>query len=145
MLTSNYAAEHGTAGVQVSAISKGGSNEFHGSAYVYSRHHSLAANDRSNSLTDNPKPPSEFLYPGANLSGPLIKDKLFFFGAFEYQRQRVDQGTRLGVVPTLAQRQGDFSEFSTSGATLLQPTQVVIPAGFRSGHSAPTATSPHPP
>jgi hypothetical protein len=139
MLTSNYAAEHGTAGVQVSAISKGGSNEFHGSAYVYSRNHGLAANDRSNSLAGNPKPPSQFLYPGGNLSGPLIKDKLFFFGAFEYQRQRVDMGTRFGVVPTLAQRQGDFSEFANPvGDNLLQPTQVNIPAGY------PGAGSPAP-
>ena len=139
MLTSNYAAEYGTGGVQVSAISKGGSNEFHGSAYVYSRTHELAANDRSNSIAGNAKPPSQFLYPGLNLSGPLIKDKLFFFGAFEYQRQRVDMGTRFGVVPTLAQRQGDFSEFATgTGDNLLQPRQVLIPGGY------PGAGSPAP-
>ena len=65
MLTSNYAAEYGTAGVQVSAISKGGSNEFHGSAYVYSRHHELAANDRSNSIAGNEKPPSAVPVPGS--------------------------------------------------------------------------------
>lgn len=131
MLTSNYAAEYGTAGVQVSAITKGGSNEFHGSAYVYSRHHNLAANDRSNAIAGIDKPKSEFLYPGFNLSGPIIKDKLFFFGAFEYQRQRVDMGTRFGVVPTLGQRNGDFSEFATgTGDNLLQPRQVLIPAGY---------------
>ena len=139
MLTSNYAAEYGTGGVQVSAITKGGSNEFHGSAYVYSRTHELAANDRSNSIAGIEKPPSNFLYPGANLSGPLIKDKLFFFGAFEYQRQRVDMGTRFGVVPTLAQRNGDFSEFATgTGDNLLQPRQVVIPGGYPgAGNPAP--------
>jgi hypothetical protein len=139
MLTSNYAAEYGTAGVQVSAISKGGSNEFHGSAYVYSRHHDLAANDRSNAIAGIDKPPSEFLYPGGNLSGPIIKDKLFFFGAFEYQRQRVDMGTRFGVVPTLAQRNGDFSEFvNGTGDNLLQPRQVLIPSGFpNAGQPAP--------
>jgi len=139
MLTSNYAAEYGAAGVQVNAVSKGGSNEFHGTAYVYSRHHDLAANDRSNAIAGNPKPPSEFLYPGANLGGPIIKDKLFFFGAFEYQRQRVDLGTRFGVVPTEAQRQGDFSEFANPvGDNLLQPTQVVIPGGHPgAGNPAP--------
>jgi hypothetical protein len=139
MLTSNYAAEYGTAGVQVSAITKGGSNEFHGSAYVYSRHHDLAANDRSNAIAGIDKPPSEFLYPGFNLSGPVIKDKLFFFGAFEYQRQRVDMGTRFGVVPTLAQRNGDFSEFATgTGDNLLQPRQVLIPGGYPgAGNPAP--------
>jgi hypothetical protein len=43
----------------------------------------------------------------------------------------VDQGTRFGVVPTLAQRNGDFSEFASgTGDNLLQPTQVMIPAGY---------------
>jgi hypothetical protein len=142
MLTSNYAAEYGTAGVQVSAISKGGSNEFHGSAYVLQPHPRLAANDRSNSIAGIDKPPSSFLYPGFNLSGPIIKDKLFFFGAFEYQRQRVDMGTRFGVVPTLAQRNGDFSEFANPrGDNLLQPTSVVIPGGYPGAGSPAPATA----
>ena len=45
--SSNYAAEFGSGGIQVNAITKGGSSEFHGTAYDYVRSHKLAANDRS--------------------------------------------------------------------------------------------------
>ena len=44
--SSNYAAEFGSGGVQISAITKGGSSEFHGIGYTYLRHHKFAANDR---------------------------------------------------------------------------------------------------
>jgi hypothetical protein len=133
--TSNYAAEYGTSGVHVAATTKSGGNEFHGTVYTYLRHHTLAANDRSNAIAGVDKPESKFLYPGGNLSGPLIKDKLFFFGAFELQRQDTDQGTLFGVTPTLAMRQGDFSEFlNPVGENLLQPSVVVDPT---TGQPAP--------
>ena len=48
--SSNYAAEFGSAGVQVNAITKGGSSEFHGTLYDYIRDYHFQANDRSNSL-----------------------------------------------------------------------------------------------
>src|SRR5207244_1351994 len=70
--SSNYAAEFGSGGIQVNAITKGGSSEFHGSAYSYVRHHKFAANDRSNSIAGVEKPKSKFVYPGANISGPIL-------------------------------------------------------------------------
>src|SRR3989454_2230817 len=48
--TSNYAAEHGVSGVNISATTKGGSNAFHGEVYDYIRNYRFQANDRSNSL-----------------------------------------------------------------------------------------------
>src|SRR6185503_12615248 len=50
--TSNYAAEHGTSAVQISATTKGGSSSFHGSAYDYIRNYKFQANDRSNSINN---------------------------------------------------------------------------------------------
>jgi hypothetical protein len=130
--TSNYAAEYGTSGVQVSAVTKGGGNEFHGTAYGYVRHYKLAANDRSNSITGVDRPKSEFWYPGGNLGGPIIKDKLFFFGAFEVQRQKVDSGSDFSVTATEGQRRGDFSEFlAGAGNNLNQPTEVYDPNSNR--------------
>jgi hypothetical protein len=138
--TSNYAAEYGSPHVQVSAVTKGGSSRLHGSVYDYVRNWRLNANDRSNSYAGVPRPQSTYQYPGFNLSGPLPipgsgynrnRDRLFFFIGYEYQHQVVDQGTRLGVVPTLAQRQGDFSELLAGrGQNLAQPTTVAIPSGF---------------
>ncbi|HKX33345.1 MAG TPA: carboxypeptidase regulatory-like domain-containing protein [Blastocatellia bacterium] len=126
--TSNYAAEHGTSSVLINATTKGGSSAYHGSLYDYSRDYRLGANDRSNTSNAQviQKPASQYNYPGGNIGGPVYlpkkifgplggfnkgKDKLFFFTGFEYYYQRVDEGSALGIVPTLKQRTGDFSEF----------------------------------
>jgi hypothetical protein len=146
--TSNYAAEYGASHVQVTAVTKGGSSKFHGSAYDYVRTWRLNANDRSNNYAGVPRPESFYQYPGFNLSGPLLvpgtgfnksRDKVFFFVGYEYQHQVVDPGTTLSVVPTLAQRQGDFSGLLASrGQNLAQPPTVTIPAGFPgAGEPAP--------
>jgi hypothetical protein len=117
--TSNYAAEYGTSGVQISQTTKGGGKEFHGEAYDYIRPNSLQANDRSNVYAGRDRPQTSFQYPGGQIGGPVIfpgtkfnrnRDKLFFFVAFEVQRQKPDRGTKFGTVPTLAERNGDFSQ-----------------------------------
>jgi hypothetical protein len=123
--TSNYAAEHGTSSVLINATTKGGAKDFHGSLYDYSRDHTLGANDRSNSINLIQKPDSTYNYPGGNIGGPVYlpkkvfgplggfnenKDKLFFFVGYEYYYQRVDEGSKLGRVPSLKMRNGDFSE-----------------------------------
>ena len=132
--TSNYAAEHGTSAVQISATTKGGGSDFHGSVYDYMRHWRFQANDRSNSINSTPgniidRPKSKYNYPGGNIGGPVLipgtnfnknRDKLFFFVGFELYRQQVDEGSKLLRVPTLKERTGDFSE---SGAN------VFVPAG----------------
>ncbi len=67
---------------------------------------------------------------------------MFFFAGLESQRQMVDPGARFGVVPTLRQRQGDFSEFlNSNGQNLNQPVgPVLIPQGFPgAGTPAPNA------
>ena len=120
--TSNYAAEHGTSAVQINATTKGGSSAFHGTIYDYMRHWRFQASDRSNNVANPiiPRPKSQYNYPGFNIGGPIIipgtnfnknRDKLFFFFGYEYYYQRVDEGSFPGVVPTLKQREGDFSGF----------------------------------
>jgi Carboxypeptidase regulatory-like domain/TonB-dependent Receptor Plug Domain len=136
--SSNYAAEFGSSGIQVSAITKGGGSEFHGVFYDYLRSPKFAANDRSRTETGQPRPDSKFQYPGFNLSGPIVipgssfnknRDKAFFFFGAEWQYQKNDSGASLAVVPTLGQRNGDFSDIG-DGQHLNQPTVVDIPAGF---------------
>lgn len=149
--SSNYAAEYGSSGVQISAVTKGGGKDFHGTLYDYIRPHQLQANDRSNSIAGVKRPLSKFSYPGGNIGGPVcyprfgeggpstgcFKDKLFFFFGMEVQRQSVDPGTRRGVVPTARQRLGDFSEFLPGGSLagrFNQPgTQLRIPGGYPGG------------
>ena len=144
--SSNYAAEFGSAGVQVNAITKGGSSEFHGTLYNYIRDYHFQANDRSNSYTNTPRPKSKFMYPGGNLSGPILipgtdfnknRDKAFFFFGLEVQRQQVDNGSNLAVTPTSAMRNGDFSELlAGTGSNLNLPTTVNIPGGYPGAGSA---------
>lgn len=128
--TSNYAAEHGTSAVQISATTKGGSSDFHGSVYDYMRHWRFQANDRSNSINGVERPKSKYNYPGGNIGGPVLlpwtkfnrnRDKLFFFVGYERYYQQVDEGSNLFRVPTLKERQGDFSE-SPAGS-------IFVPAG----------------
>jgi hypothetical protein len=128
--TSNYAAEHGASAVQISATTKGGSSDFHGSVYDYLRNYRFQANDRSNTINGVERPKSKYNYPGGNIGGPVLlpwtnfnrnRDKLFFFVGYERYYQQVDEGSNLFRVPTLKERQGDFSE-SPAGS-------IHVPAG----------------
>lgn len=115
--TSNYAAEFGTSTLQVTAVTKSGGKQFHGSLYEYARNQYLNANDRARNYAGLRRPQNSQYYTGGNLGGPIkglgnrFKDRLFFFYGIEHQRQRNAQDIVFGVVPTLKQRQGDFSEF----------------------------------
>jgi hypothetical protein len=142
---SNYAAEHGNSAVQISAVTKGGGKDFHGSLYTYYRPWQVAANDRSRTIAGGDlleRPRNRYIYPGGTISGPVLipgtdfnknRDKMFFFLGLEAQRQRTASDTRYAVVPTLRQRMGDFGEFFQAGNPdfryLQQPTPR-IPGGF---------------
>jgi hypothetical protein len=148
---SNFAAEYGTGGMNVSAVTKGGTSRFSGTVYDYNRNYRFAANDRSNSITGTPKPKSTFNYPGFNVGGPVIfpgldwnrnRDKAFFFVGFEVQRQNVDPGSYLSTTLTDKMKRGDLSELlpgNCVGQNLnMTCGQFNIPRGF------PDAGSPAP-
>jgi carboxypeptidase family protein/TonB-dependent receptor-like protein len=145
--SSNFAAEYGTGGMNVSGVTKAGSKRFSGSFYDYWRDHRFAANDRSNSIAGTPKPKSSYQYPGGNIGGPISfgdsytknKDKLFFFAALEGQFQQVDSGARFSRTFSAAMRNGDFSELlANRGSNLRSPAQLRIPRGFpNAGQPAP--------
>jgi hypothetical protein len=135
---SNYAAEYGNSAVQISAVTKSGGKDFHGSLYTYWRPWQVAANDRSRSSAGLDRPHNRFIYPGGTISGPVLlpwtdfnkdRDKMFFFLGLESQRQFLSADTRFAVVPTLKQRQGDFSEF-TNGTYLQQTLNLRVPGGY---------------
>jgi len=151
--TSNYAAEHGSSGININATTKSGSSIFHGSIYDYFRDHRLGANDGSNRQFGIARPRSKYNYPGGNIGGPVLipgtnfnrnRDKLFFFAGFEYYYQRVDEGSTLNVVPTLKQREGDFSELlANRGRNLNQGTTVNVPAGCTAPGYVPGLPAPN--
>ena len=89
----------------VNVITKTGSNAFHGRVYDYLQ------NDVANAIGyfNRPKPPLRYNQFGANIGGPILKNKLFFF--FDYAGLRTSTGTTLfAAVPTTQERQGDFSQ-----------------------------------
>ena len=145
--SSNFAAEYGTGGMNVSGVTKSGTSQFHGSLYDYWRDYRLAANDRSNSIAGTEKPKSTYQYPGGNIGGPIAfgdnytknRDRLFFFLAFEGQRQQVDSGSFFTRTYTEAMRNGDFSELlANRGSNLNSIPQLRIPRGFpNAGQPAP--------
>jgi hypothetical protein len=133
--SSNYAAEYGSGGMSISAVTKSGTSKFHGTLYAYVKDSKFAANDRSNSILNFPKPKDSFRYPGLNVGGPVavpgLRNRLFFFAAYERQLQKIDSGSRLTTVPTEAMKRGDFSELLAGrGQNLNQPRTVNIPGGF---------------
>src|SRR5262245_25148051 len=105
----------------VNLTTKSGTNDFHGSAFAFLRNEALnARNLFAPATAANPKKPvfrrNQF---GFVVGGPVIKDKTFFFGDYQGTRQQIAR-VRTSTVPTLAQRQGNFS--SSLGALLfLQP------------------------
>ena len=83
--TSGYSAEFGRgAGGVVNSITKNGTDQFHGNAFWYFRNRTLNATDLFSKLNGVPYNPPEYRHQfGTNAGGPIIKNKLFFFGAYE--------------------------------------------------------------
>lgn len=104
--TSNYDAASGrSSGAQVNLVTKSGTNAFHGSLYEYHRPTFDVANDYFNKASQLsqglPNRPPHILRNtfGGTIGGPVIKDRLFFFAAYEGQRT-ADQVQTNRVIPT---------------------------------------------
>jgi Carboxypeptidase regulatory-like domain/TonB dependent receptor-like, beta-barrel len=113
--TNNFDAEQGMAGgAAIQVITKSGTNEIHGSAFAYHDNHVFQARNlfQAVNLGKN-KPKNLRTIPGGTIGGPIIKDKLFFFGSFEGLLERTIRQGRF-TVPTDPQREGDFSSFGTA-------------------------------
>ena len=93
--TNSYAPEFGRAtGGIINVVTKGGTNEFRGNIFGFLRHKSIQARNGLAPLIDNDpnkKPPFTRAQYGATLGGPIVKDRTFFFAAFE-QRRRQESG-----------------------------------------------------
>lgn len=86
--TSQYDATYGrSAGANVNVITKGGTNAFHGTLFEFLRNEDLNANDFFFNRAGQPRPELRQNQFGGTLGGPVIKDKLFFFGSYQGTRQ----------------------------------------------------------
>jgi Carboxypeptidase regulatory-like domain/TonB dependent receptor len=119
--TNNLGPEYGRfAGGVINLNTKSGTNSFHGSAYEFLRNKVLNANDFFSNAGGSPRPPFTQNQFGANVGGPVFKDKLFFFSSYEGFRQR--KGSILTTwVPTALERNGDFSQIGSTGTSTVLP------------------------
>lgn len=120
LIVRNPSAEYGrTGGGIINLVSKGGTNQFHGSAYEFLRNKVLRANDFYANRAGRVRQPLTFNQWGATLGGPIRKDKTFFFFNWEEFKQRTLAST-IRSVPTDLQRAGNFSQTLTSTGALVQ-------------------------
>lgn len=133
VLTSNYQAEYGrSAGAQISAVTRGGTRDFHGSFYAFRRHDGMNANTWINNRDSTPtnhinKPRLDQRDLGFTVGGPIYipkvfntdKQKLFFFFSEEHQKRFIPPaGPTRVTVPTALERAGDFSQTRDNSGNL---------------------------
>jgi hypothetical protein len=117
--TNNLGPEFGhLAGGAVNLVTKSGTDQFHGSAYEFMRNRVLNANTFFNNKAGVQRPAFTQNQYGANLGGPIVKGKTFFFFGWEGFRLRQGQSYTYSV-PTDAMRAGDFSNVRTSSGALV--------------------------
>ena len=106
--SSGFEAEFGGAtGGVINVVTRGGSNEFHGTAFEFFRHNSLNANNFFLNRADQPKPKLKYNNFGGNFSGPIVKNRIFFFWSEEWRRERRGReapGSALGLGARAGQR-----------------------------------------
>ncbi|HEX3183935.1 MAG TPA: TonB-dependent receptor [Pyrinomonadaceae bacterium] len=125
----SFSAEFGQAqGAVVNLITKGGSNDFHGGLFEFYRNDSFNGNNFFVNRAGDKRPKLDYNNYGGNFSGPIIKNRVFFFWSEEWRRE--DRGIVLSAnVPSPQEKLGDFSapkQFLT-GTLPHRPGQVCDP------------------
>lgn len=129
--STGMSAKFGQPGV-INAITKTGSNSFHGDLYDYFENSALNANNWFSNLHHLPIGQESYNQFGGTIGGPIRKDKLFFFFDYEGQRQ-IDTSSFAGLMPTAAWRQGDFSDYLTGipcGPACTRTVTIYDPATY---------------
>lgn len=111
--SSNYSARTAGAGAAIEMATRAGTNSYHGSAFEFLRNTVLNANDPFLKGAGRARPPFKQNQYGATFGGPIIKDKLFFFGGYQGTRRRAAPSSVTIQALTAAQRAGDFSGITT--------------------------------
>lgn len=122
--TANANADAGySSGAQVALVTKSGTNHFHGSAYEYNRNTVFSANDTflkaAQQASNQPNTRPELIRNvfGATLGGPIVHNRLFFFGNYEGRRDA--EGTSVvRTVPTASLASGNLSYIMAAGSNV---------------------------
>ncbi len=131
-----YSAAYGGAGSGfINTVTKSGGNSFHGDAFYYNRNSGTGANDAVDKANGRPKPLDVLQQFGADLGGPLMRQKLFFY--FDYEQQR--EKNPISVINE-AQQGLDVTSFGLPPGTALPAPNAAFP--IPSAVSAPDPTNP---
>lgn len=141
--TSNFGADSAKGPVVVNAVSKSGTQDYHGQAYLYARDSFFNSNTWDGNRSQFEKPNDRYMYPGFNVSGPLKipgtkfnkEKKIVFWAGYEYYYQRVPATTLRAYVPTVGMRNGDFTMNGEGNAAL-------CPNGFSASSWPPMCATP---
>jgi len=159
--TSSTTANNGVhSSASVNAVTKSGTNTFHGDLFEFARNHKFNATNRFNAVnaTTGKRADdglSRHQY-GGTFGGPLKTDRLFFFGGFQGTRLRETPADLFAFVPTAAMLAGDFTQYASpactgtaAGATLRGPfvgnridPARFSPAALQIASHLPTTTDP---
>jgi hypothetical protein len=117
VLTGTFSAEFGRGAGVISVSTKSGNNEFHGTLFEYFRNESFDAKNFFALPTAKKAPLDRHQY-GAQLSGPIIRNRTFFMADFAglYENRGI---TTVNTVPTAATRAGDFSDYRDRNGNLI--------------------------
>jgi hypothetical protein len=123
-------------GGAVNAVTKSGTNEFHGDLFEFVRNYKFNARNffaaRRDSLKRNQY--------GGTVGGPIVRDKLFFFGGYQGTKTRSDPTASISYVPTPAVLAGDFTAFASPACS--GGRQINLSAPFVNNRIDPALYSP---
>ena len=142
--TSSLPAQYGDhASAAINAVTKSGGNKFHGDAFEFVRNYLFNAapffgyNAKTGAKVRDSLKRNQF---GGVIGGPIIKDKLFFFGGYQGTIVRSSPPGTLATVPTTAMMAGDFSTITS--ATCQAGGAKTLPAPFATVNGVPNQINP---
>ena len=147
---SNFSAEYGrNAAASINVVTKSGGSKFHGGAFEFDRNNYFDAASAGSKLVliTAPTTPWKNILPalryndfGWNVGGPIIRNKLFFFGGQEFKRTNIAVSASQLTVPTSLERGGNFSDMPSGFAVKVPAnasTACKAAAGVASGVQFP--------
>jgi hypothetical protein len=142
--TSALPAQYGHhSAAAVNAVTKSGTNTFHGDAFEFLRHHALNATNAFAAIGPDGKRRDDGLRRdqfGGTLGGPVVQGKLFFFGGYQGTKVNVTPTSFFQFVPTAAMLAGDFSTITSPACN--GGRTIPLRAPFTGTSISPTQFSP---
>jgi hypothetical protein len=119
--TDNMSATYGNAtGGVANVVTKSGTDEIHGDVFEYIRNYAMDASNYFSTTGPNPLKQNQF---GGTIGGPILKNKLFYFGSYQGTRQNTAMNGQIAQVPTQDELNGDFSVL-LPGTPLINPNPL---------------------